>query len=54
MQISESRVAKRCEKKKGKRNVKDDGNLIGGVNILLAIQPYTGSEIRNGKQPELR
>jgi hypothetical protein len=42
MQISESRVAKRCERrrKKGRRDVKYVGNVADDVNILLAIQDW--------------
>lgn len=40
MQISESRVPKRCEKKRGGRDVKYVGNLADGVNILLVIQDW--------------
>jgi hypothetical protein len=41
MKISESRVAKRCKrKKKGRRDVKYVGNAADGVNILLAIQDW--------------
>jgi len=39
MQISESRVAKRCKKKKV-RDVKYVGNVADGVNILLVVQDW--------------
>ena len=50
MQISESKVAKRCKRKKKKvGDVKYVGNVADGVIILLAIQdwkPETASNLR--------